>query len=82
MNRLTFAALMALFCFGAIYDQPDLALQEAKEVSAAQHSRDFAAQQVCGENAAWEWLDDQNLQCYTHRGHRTGGKVLVAGGAK
>jgi hypothetical protein len=46
------------------------------------HAHQWAARQVCGENAAWQWLDDKTLQCYTHRGHRTGSPVVVAGGEK
>ena len=62
--------------YGSLMDA-DRELQEAQEVTAAQHSRDWAARQVCGENAAWVWNGDE-LQCYAHRGHRTGGRVLVA----
>lgn len=79
------AVLVAVFCapmiYGALADA-DRELQEAQEVTAAQHSRDFAARQVCGENAAWRWFSEFELQCFQHDGRKTGGRVLVAGGAR
>lgn len=28
-------------------------------------------QKMCGENAGWKMLDDNSIQCYTHRGAKT-----------
>ena len=28
-------------------------------------------QKMCGENAGWRLLEDNSIQCYTHRGAKT-----------
>lgn len=30
-----------------------------------------AAQAICGDNAAWEEVAPGQIQCFTHRGHKT-----------
>ena len=73
--------LVALFCapmvLGALMDA-DRELQEAQEVAAARYSRDWAAMQVCGHEAAYQWANDTELQCFTHKGRKTGKTVTVA----
>ena len=60
-------AYIALLAFGYEAD---------KEDKAAISSRDFAARQVCGQEAAFEWRGDE-LQCFTHRGHRASRQVIA-----
>ena len=52
--------------------------REREEVEAqdALTSRDWAARQVCGPNAAFEWRGDE-LNCFTHRGHRASRQVVA-----
>lgn len=44
------------------------AITEQQAEAAAQASRDFAAQQVCGPNAGHRWADDKTLVCSTKHG--------------
>ena len=50
--------------------------REAIEAQDALTSRDWAARQVCGPNAAFEWRGDE-LNCFTHRGHRASRQVVA-----
>ena len=71
MNRTTFPSLttvVGIFAvLGAItWAQQDDSRAEAEadeQDRAAQHSRDFAARQVCGPKAEPQWLDDKTLVC-------------------
>lgn len=52
-------------------------LEIARENASAINSRDFAASQVCGHEAAWRWHGDE-LTCLMHSG-KTTDVVVVAG---
>ena len=60
-------ALAALLSTSYLLDGPSeidaaTATESAKQDAEAQASRDFAAQQVCG-NGSFEWVADQELRC-------------------
>jgi len=69
------AAVAFVLAWGAAasyFDQQ----REAVEAQNAMTSRDWAARQVCGQNAAFEWRGDE-LSCFTHRGHKASRQVVA-----
>ncbi len=48
------------------------AIEAQWRTEAASARRDLAAQAVCGPNAAWEFVSDTQLQCFTKRGQKAG----------
>ncbi len=84
LKNWSLALLMALVLGAAHHlDGPDYsadwaeaeAIEARQQEAAASARRDFAAQQACGPNAAFEWVSDTSIQCFTKRG-RKAGKVV------
>jgi len=46
-------------------------IQAEYAATSAEQRFELAAQQICGTQAAWERVDG-GIQCFTHRGARTG----------
>ena len=75
-------ALLLALVLGAAHhlDGPDYsadwaeaqAIEARQQEAAASARRDFAAQQACGPNAAFEWVSDTSIQCFTKRGAKAG----------
>jgi hypothetical protein len=75
-------ALLLALVLGAAHhlDGPDYsadwaeaeAIEARQQEAAASARRDFSAQQACGPNAAFEWVSDTSIQCFTKRGAKTG----------
>ena len=66
-NIIAALAVVGLYAIAAQLDGPSeidvaTATESAKQDAEAQASRDFAAQQVCG-NGSFEWVADQELRC-------------------
>ncbi len=81
LKNWSLALLLALVLGAAHHlDGPDYsadwaeaeAIQARQQEAAASARRDFAAQQVCGPNAAFEWVSDTSIQCFTKRGRKAG----------
>ncbi len=53
------------------------AIEAQWRTEAASARRDLAAQAVCGPNAAWEFVSDTQLQCFTKRGQKAGKVVQL-----
>ena len=74
-------ALLLALVLGAAHhlDGPDYsadwaeaeAIEARQQEAAASARRDFSAQQACGPNAAFEWVSDTSIQCFTKRGAKT-----------
>lgn len=63
---LVIVAVWMLLCAG---------MDERSAMADEHHNRAWVAQQVCGENAHAEWVDDKSIQCYMHTGRKTGAVV-------
>ena len=66
-NIIAALAVVGLYAIAAQLDGPSeidaaTATESAKQDAEAQASRDFAAQQVCG-NGSYTWSDDKTLVC-------------------
>ncbi len=86
MTRRFDGALAVLFVISAyalvaaLDSQPDRrtdwsdakAIEAQWRTEAASARRDLAAQAVCVPNAAWEFISDTQLQCFTKRGQKAG----------
>ena len=86
MTRRFDGVLFCLFVIGAyalaaaLDIQPDrrtdwsdaMAIESQWRAEAASARRNFAAQQACGPNAAFEWVSDTSIQCFTKRGRKAG----------
>lgn len=90
VRRALGAALLLLFlaivlsALGPGIDDLSAARDQAADRKAAmvqaQHRARYeaAAQQLCGDNAAWMQLEAGVIQCYTKRGHKTHQATLTA----
>lgn len=45
---------------------------DAEKAAQRQARFERAARSMCGQNGGWKLLDDGAVQCFTHRGHKTG----------
>lgn len=73
-------AIFSAFFMAQWLDVADItpaAAMEAQEEEAAKASRAYVEKRVCGPNAHAEWLDDKTIQCFTHRGRKTGTEVAA-----
>lgn len=75
------ALLMAAWMYAAAHFDHERAALEAEQVTAARHSREWVAAQVCAQNGGYRWVSDTDLQCLTKRGNKTG-TVSAVGGEK
>lgn len=57
-------ALIGAFLFAQHDDTRARQEEYLQEQAAAQHSRNFAARQVCGPDAEPEWVEDKTLVCH------------------
>lgn len=55
-------------------DELQVALSDAEK----QRRKDVAAQYACGPQAAYEWISESTVQCFTKRGSKAGTTEVAA----
>ncbi len=74
---LALIVITAWMYIASVFDAELAADQPVNQQEAAQARRDFAAQEICGPNSAFEWVSDKTLQCFSKHGRRAGKQVQL-----
>ena len=86
-NLGTFLVLIAIFSAFFAAQHLDMKDSEADQSHAAraalddaqkQRRKDVAAQYACGPQAAYEWISESTVQCFTKRGSKAGTTEVAA----
>lgn len=73
-----FAAFFAAQSLDMADEQQEPAAQAAITEAEQLRRKDIAAQYACGPQAAYEWINESTVQCFTKRGSKAGTTEVAA----
>ena len=73
-----FAAFFAAQSLDMTDEPPEPAAQAVLSEAEQQRRKDIAAQYACGPQAAYEWISESTVQCFTKRGSKAGTTKVAA----